>query len=313
MSGNKTKLIYIGGHGRSGSTLLERMLAQVDDFVAVGELRHIWDKTFAENQLCGCNRPFNACPFWNAVLDEAFGGYDQVPIDHIRSLKWSVDRVRYLPHMLLPYTVQAFQQRVDEYCHILSNLYAAIRNVSGKSVIVDSSKDPSTPYILRTLPELELYMLHLVRDSRAVGFSWQRKKARPEIVAKKTYMRTYSPRETAVGWFYRNLLIQFVQYMQTPYTLVRYEDLVAQPEQTLWAILEAVGQPDQTFDFIEDGEVFLEMSHTVAGNPFRFKQGKLALRLDSEWKHKMKRKDKLLMTFLNFPLLYKYGYVFSPN
>ncbi|WP_420910932.1 sulfotransferase [Thermus thermophilus] len=41
MSQEKVKVVFIGGYGRSGSTLLDRMLGQVEGFVSVGELRHI--------------------------------------------------------------------------------------------------------------------------------------------------------------------------------------------------------------------------------------------------------------------------------
>ena len=35
-------VLYIGGWGRSGSTLLAHVLAEVPGFVSVGELRYVW-------------------------------------------------------------------------------------------------------------------------------------------------------------------------------------------------------------------------------------------------------------------------------
>ena len=35
----RTKVLFIGGYGRSGSTLLDRLLGQIDGFVSVGEVR----------------------------------------------------------------------------------------------------------------------------------------------------------------------------------------------------------------------------------------------------------------------------------
>ena len=54
-------ILYIGGFGRSGSTLVERCLGQLDGFCAAGELRHLWDRGVVHNQLCGCQTPLRAC------------------------------------------------------------------------------------------------------------------------------------------------------------------------------------------------------------------------------------------------------------
>jgi hypothetical protein len=40
----------------------------------------------------------------------------------------------------------------------------------------------------------------------------------------------------------------------------------------------------------------------------RFKQGVIEVRPDTDWKMKMKRSHRSLVTALTFPLLYNYGY-----
>ena len=93
-------LIYIGGYGRSGSTLLDRMLGQLDDVCAVGELRHIWERGLVEDQLCGCGTPFWQCPFWSLVLEEAFGSIENVEPRALLDLQRKVDRMRNIPATL---------------------------------------------------------------------------------------------------------------------------------------------------------------------------------------------------------------------
>src|SRR4051794_38468775 len=61
-------IVYIGGTGRSGSTLLARLLSGVPGVVAVGELRYVLDRGMTQDHLCGCGRPFRACPFWHDVF-----------------------------------------------------------------------------------------------------------------------------------------------------------------------------------------------------------------------------------------------------
>src|ERR1019366_1995765 len=55
-------------------------------------------------------------------------------------------------------------------------LYRAIRQVAGKSVVVDSSREASQALVLARIPDIDLKVLHLVRDSRAVAFSYLRRK-----------------------------------------------------------------------------------------------------------------------------------------
>ena len=55
------RVLFIGGLGRSGSTLLDRMLGQLDGVWSVGELVHIWQRGLQENNLCGCGRRFRDC------------------------------------------------------------------------------------------------------------------------------------------------------------------------------------------------------------------------------------------------------------
>src|SRR5204862_6576366 len=67
-------VLYIGGWGRSGSTLLAHVLAEVPGFVSVGELRYVWQAGPEANELCGCGLPFDECPVWTAVGQGAVGG-----------------------------------------------------------------------------------------------------------------------------------------------------------------------------------------------------------------------------------------------
>jgi hypothetical protein len=59
-------------------------------------------------------------------------------------------------------------------------------------------------------------------------------------------------------------------------TLVRYEDLVADPGSELRRILDAI---DEQATVPEEGMVTFRDDHTVAGNPIRFKRGDTELPL----------------------------------
>lgn len=305
----RIKVLYFAGDGRSGSTLLGRTLGQLSSFVAIGESTHMWQRNFVENQLCGCGQAFYDCPFWQDVRHHAFDRTVPSPIAG-RALQRSVDRIRYIPQMRFAPENSAYGQRMRRYADLMIRLYRAIAEISGSSVIVDSSKDISTLYLLSLLPEIELYVLHLVRDSRGVAYSWSRRRRRPEITDREAYMPRYPAHKAAWIWMYRNLFVNHVfARRHQNYHFVRYEDFVKDPARTMRSIAIFVGEEVQDLPFLTDHTLnFARTNHTVAGNPGRFHQGELHLRLDSVWKDKMRLLDRLIVTTVTFPLLRYYGY-----
>lgn len=170
-------MLYIAGFGRSGSTLLGNVLGEVEGLFSVGELRQVWEYGFLGNKVCGCGAPFHECKVWRPVVDEAFGGIGGVDPRGMIRLRESWARTKHIPLMLTPPGRQLVERRLAEYLDVLGRLYKAIRAVTGSRVIVDSSKFPSYGYLLGMVPSVDLYAVHLVRDPRAVAYSWQRKRS----------------------------------------------------------------------------------------------------------------------------------------
>ena len=192
MSGRVT-VIYIGGLGRSGSTLLDRMLGQVPGHSSAGEIRDLWQRGIRENRLCGCGMPFADCPFWSQVGKEAYGGWDRLDVDEVIELKEHVDRHSRMPFLVRPGLSPPFRRKLNRYIEILAPLYRSIYEVGEGRTIIDSSKAPSTAYLLRHLPDMDLRAVHLLRDSRGVAYSWTKQVVRPDVPGKTVYMHRYSP------------------------------------------------------------------------------------------------------------------------
>ena len=91
--------MYVGGIGRSGSTLIERLIGQVPGACPVGELLYLYERGIAEGERCGCGQPFHQCPFWQQVGKAAFDGWDQVDASRIATLRSQVDRNRFIPSL----------------------------------------------------------------------------------------------------------------------------------------------------------------------------------------------------------------------
>ena len=309
-TGPLTSVLYIGGWGRSGSTILDRVLGQVPGVVSLGEVRELWQRGWVENRPCGCGAPFADCPFWTEVGRRAFGGWSSLDRGEVLRLRYSLDRPWAIPVLLGRRSARVFGKRLARYTSILDSLYRAIHEVSGAQLIVDSSKLPSHALLLRRLPRLDLRMVHLVRDSRGVVFSWKKRVVNRVTSGPPQYMEKYETFSASARYLLYNGLTAAAGWKRIPYLRVRYEDFIAQPRRTLQAILWHGGIEPAGADlsFLHDGEVALAPNHTVDGNPVRFSVGPVRLREDDEWRREMSSRDRFWVTTLTSPMLRSYGY-----
>jgi hypothetical protein len=309
----RLRVLYIGGLGRSGSTLLDRMLGRLDGVWSVGELVHLWERGLGEDNRCGCGERFRACPFWRRVGEAAFGGWDTLDVQEILALKGSVDRNRYVPLMVLPALWPPYRARMARYLELLDRLYQAVGEVAGRALLVDASKHASQAFLLRRLPGVELRLVHLVRDSRGVAFSWTKRVRRAEVVAGDALMATDTPLRLSARYLAYNLLFDLLQAAGVPGLRLRYESLVRGPAGELARVLGHAGRPPAAGElgFVGDGWVELGPSHALAGNPMRFRSGRVPLRVDEEWRGRLRRRHRLLTVAATWPLLARYGYLWG--
>ncbi len=306
---NKVKILYIGGYSRSGSTLLLRLLDKQPGFVAVGELFDVWERSYSQNQLCGCGSGFHDCEFWAQVTVEAFGCKPgDLPAEQFNRLRYQVQGYRQIPALWLNWLRSAdYQRKLHDYTTILNRLYMAVRRISSADVIVDSSKVPQYAWMLAETEEIELHMVHLIRDSRGAAFSWQRRRIRPEITAERTYMDKHSMIRSAAEWNAFNYLVQSRRSSYASYTVIKYEDLVTDPHSELRKVMSALGG-DPAISMEIGKSLVLESCHTASGNPARFKVGEIGMSLDVEWEHAMRNSHRLLVTAFTAPGLFRYRY-----
>jgi hypothetical protein len=293
------KVLFIGGYGRSGSTVLDRVLGQIPGFFSVGELRHLFQEGFVENRRCGCGDPFLECDFWRGVTERAFGSLDDEELADLTALKGRVDHWWRSP--LLGWRIGGAERRrdVDRYRRVLRRLYAAIAVESGASVLIDSSKDISHGFALRGLDGgLDLHILHLVRDARAVAWSWQREKFNPGAGRD---MDRHSLLKTSAEWSVINALTRMHRPTGARYATLHYGDFAADPAGAVDQVLNFLGEPDRPNPVAPDRSVHLGANHTAAGNPDRFKAGDVEIRPDEEWRQAMPALGRLLVGALTAP------------
>jgi hypothetical protein len=307
------RVVYLAGLGRSGSTLLERLLGEMPGARPAGEVVHLWLRGVRDGERCGCGQPFSSCPFWRDVGQAAFGGWDQVDVERITRLRATVDRARFLPLLATARLRRRLQPALDEYVAYYQRTYAAISQVSGAPVVIDSSKHASLAFCLASSPRLDLRIIHMIRDSRAVAYSWSKVVDRPE--ASGSQMSTYPAASAALRWNLQNGALQLLACLGTPTLRVRYEDFIRSPAATLSRIAAFAGLPGgPEFGFLGHGaggqwQAELSATHTASGNPMRFTTGQVPIRRDDRWQTAMVAAQRRTVTTLTFPLLMRYGYL----
>jgi len=305
----RVRVLYLGGLGRSGSTLLERTLGQLDGVVGIGEAVHLWERGLAADEPCGCGQPFSRCPFWVEVGRVAYGGWSQVDLPAVLAAKAGVDRTRYAPALAAGALAPVVAARARRYRALLGRLYTAVGEVSGARLVVDSSKHASYAYLLRGVPEVDLEVLHVVRDAPAVAYAWAKETPR-EPGAAEAMMTRWSPLQTALQWDAQNGLVSALAALGTRVHRVRYEDFVTAPAVTVTALAERLGRPvpAPVAGYLRDGVVDLRTSHTVSGNPSRLRTGPTEIRPDEAWRTGLTARDRRRVCLATAPLRAAYGY-----
>jgi hypothetical protein len=301
------KVLYIAGFWRSGSTLLDRLLGHADGLVSVGELARLWELGMRDNAPCSCGAVFADCEFWGNVLRRAGGGVDQFAFyDHLSADLLSIHAG--LKDRLRLWRQSEHRQPSRASVDGLAGLYRAIAATGDSEVVVDSSKMISYALLVHSIADIDLQIVHLVRDSRAVAYSWEKNKIMFRVNDLVKYMGTISAYHSAVDWIRRNAAIEYSKSMGVRYLRVRYEDLATRPERTVDQIGEFIGKKLVGIPFTNSNGVDLSPGHLVYGNPMRFQQGGVAIRLDDAWRRKMRLAHRLVVTAITWPMLLRYGY-----
>jgi hypothetical protein len=307
-----TRLVYIVGMGRSGTTLLELLLARLEGWVAGGELRRYWHAESTPGWVCGCGRQLAECEFWRQVRAELRQG-GILPDEYPRLLALQRSHLRLYPVPVARLLVGArgagdTLSPLYRYQLAMSRLFRAVARVGEARVVVDSSKQPPDAYLNAWNPEVEVFAVHLVRDPRAVAHSFSKQVREPQPDFE--YMPRSGPLGTTIRWDLRQGLCEGLlrRRLRSRYMRMRYEDLVREPAAAVRSIARFAREPDPDLGFLDGGRVEFEPNHTISGNPLRLRKGAIEIHADEAWRTRMSAGDKVLATAPALPLLKRYGY-----
>lgn len=275
-------VLYITGAGFSGSTLLSFLLNAHPQMVSVGEETGPVRLSGRGEYPCSCGEPLAGCPFWRRVGQEMqargieFGpdhwdvryelGHGGLPRHLLcRSLRFrALDDLR----DALVAAIPSFGSRIAELNARNATLIRVILEVSGKQVFVSAAKDPIRARYLDRIPELNLKIVHLVRDSlRFVNSAMTRRQMDSPATPIRQWNRTAS---------HVKRLLESVA--PDRFIRVRYEDLCTDTESQLARIADFVGLPPMA------GPIrFREAENHVIGNRMRLTSS-AEIVLDEKWR-----------------------------
>ena len=242
-------VIYILGVAHSGTTLTDLLLGSHSHIESLGEVHKYWwfcsrhSPRLAKKCRCTCGELISNCAFWNGVRQqlEEIAGSDEVDLEARDTA-----------------TFEAANR----------DLFRAAAKYTGKSVICDSSKWSGRLRRLLGSDAFDVHIVHLVRDGRAVASSYRKR-------GKFAFGAALRWQAVNLTWRYFSLL----RRKAASYCLIRYEDLVADPEGNLKQIMGPLGlafEPEQ-IQYREPAH------HNISGNAMKIDPERTHIQLDTQY------------------------------
>lgn len=251
----KIPVIFILGSGHCGSTLLDLLLSTHPDMFGGGEIQNA---TKDQTSMCTCGVPVPACSVWEKT---DLPGKLRL---HIARAKKSV--IKQEIDFFNPFCPEV---KLSNFIEENIAMYQKLLEVSGKKIIVDSSKNPDRVRALLLDPRIDPYVIHLVRDGRANTWSYIKK-----------YKKVYP---FLSAWFLKNMKVELLRREVTvPWLRVHYAQLTEQTKETMDCLASMIGCESE-FDIVSFRNY---QHHQIACNRMRHKSDNVIVR-DMKWKKEM--------------------------
>ncbi len=230
--------MYIAGSGRSGSTLLSQLLTQNQDVFNLGQLRDLW-KAHNDHLECSCGETVDNCTIWKYVCREAVDGKFKTEFLHSETRRF-IRTVKNLSIEEFNNDLEILRTEFKDLCAAMRRGLNCCREITGASVFVDVSKSPEMVLLYILIGDVEVHLVNLVRDCRAVACSWERKDGN----------RNRIPAFSA-DWKQRMLVLRkWRKYKLVHHHLdLRYEDFSRKPMPYIYRLLESLSVQSVNYNF----------------------------------------------------------------
>jgi len=322
------KLIYILAASHSGSTLLSMLLGSHRQIATVGELK-LSSKAIGDvtRYRCSCGRFILQCDFWQNItagmaergykfdITNAGTDYRAVESCSARRLLSSMVRGNFLENCrdTALSLSSVWRKQLPQIHKRNAALVSTIAELSKAQIVVDSSKiGLRLKYLLKN-PELDVKVIRLIRDGRAVALTYMdpadfADAKDPSLRAGGTggdRRNERMPMEQAAYQWQR--CMEEAQHVlkrldKTQWFEVRYEDLCRDTETVL----------EQLFNFLgleagKRAKDFRSVEQHVIGNGMRL-DSTVQVVLDERWRTVLKQDDIKTFDFIAGAMNRRYGY-----
>lgn len=282
------KVLYITCPSFSGSTLLSFLLNTHPQMFTVGHTTG-WKYAPDEDFRCSCGEPLEACPFFKhigAIFEESRlpfqfwnFGTDYRVLDNDRFNRYLTGKMPFVQNS----TIERFRDCLIRLNPVWSKALAtqgranhtfmsAALSYSKADVYVDNSHSPFRLRHLNRIPDIDLSIVHLVRDIYGSVYSHMKNHNLDIRAALDRWFREHSNIVRILG--------EFDQVMT-----VRYEDLCNATDEALGGIHQFAGVTPQSFS----GE-FTTGEHHILGNAMRMRDS--TMKIDLRWQSELSTQDQ---------------------
>ena len=282
------RVIYISGSGRSGSTLLERLLHASTDASGLGEFHCMW-RVEASRLTCSCGYAAANDPFWQAALGRA--GIGPREVAEARRLEDIVARSAFIVRNGFSIARLSEDRSVQRFLEIQFSLFEAVSELTGRDVVIDSSKAGPRSWILAC--DRRVAFVHLYRNPADALASWRSRKFDQGLGQD---MQRLSVGRAALDWWKVEYLARRLGH-QRPVQMVDYHRLCEAPRTTIDEALLAMNLPvTNDAAWLNTHTVQPTVNyHSLNGNPDRFDRSAIEVSLRrTDWSQYGRREAAMI-------------------
>lgn len=266
-------LLYIAGYGRSGSTLLGRVLSLNPDVLDLGEVMTAPRFVDLPYYHCSCRQKFRDCPVWGpaiATIEPRHADF------------------------------------ADRKTHLA--LLETIAAATDAQVLVDSSKTAGfhalMPFYLDRHLSFPLELVHLVRDPRAVLWSVFRSQKGGSRGSRTAIAKLGLALKVSSIWMMANLAAELFRIWRPKQTIrVRYDEALAKGlPGKLGSLVSQAPLEGMVFTAADSN------CHAIGGNLMRNQQT-VRIAQDEEWRSKLPAPLAAAVVVICLPLMIRYRFL----
>ena len=240
---DKPRVALIIGAPHGGTTIPNMMLGQHPAVFATGKLRNFpHGDVFSEDKVaapgdtscwhCTCGELARECPFWLKIREQ----------------------------------YQPLENRTEH--EKIPQLFRMILELSGSQYVGDVTHNADYARQLMDIPEIELYLIHIVRDGRGVVFSRLRKDYKLGVLSQRNWRHYRRVFRISRRWAQqKRQFSRLVKQLGPRGVEINYADLCRDPRQALREIGDCL---DLDFTDIAErlasGQPFMPVPHMIRGN-----------------------------------------------